>query len=57
MFWVELAIVLLAIFFGSRIGGIALGAVAGLGLAILVFAFRLSPGTLPHARGAHRAQR
>ncbi len=47
MFWIEFAIVLAAIFIGSRIGGIALGAIAGLGLAVLVFAFRLPTGALP----------
>jgi anaerobic C4-dicarboxylate transporter len=47
MFWIELAIVLFAIFLGSRIGGIGLGVIAGLGLAVLVFAFRLPAGSLP----------
>lgn len=47
MFWVELVVVLAAIYLGSRIGGVGLGVVAGLGLAILVFAFRLPAGTLP----------
>ena len=47
MFWFESLIVLGAIFLGSRIGGIALGAVAALGLAILVYGLRLPAGTLP----------
>lgn len=47
MFWFEFLIVLLAIFLGSRIGGIGLGAIAALGLAVLVFLFRLPAGTLP----------
>ena len=47
MFWIEFLIVLAAIFLGSRIGGIGLGAVAALGLAVLVFLFRLPAGTLP----------
>src|SRR5262245_47118932 len=47
MFWVEFLVVLSAIFIGSRIGGIGLGAIAALGLAVLVFAFRLPPGSLP----------
>lgn len=47
MFWVELAIVLLCIFFGARIGGVALGTIAGLGLAVLVFGFRQSAGSMP----------
>lgn len=47
MFWTELLIVLAAIFIGSRIGGIGLGAVAALGLASLVFILRLPAGALP----------
>lgn len=47
MFWLEFAIVLGAIFLGSRLGGIGLGTMAGLGLAVLVLALRLPPGELP----------
>lgn len=47
MFWVEFAIVLAAIFLGSRIGGIGLGAVAAMGMAVLVFVLRLPAGALP----------
>lgn len=47
MFWIEFLVVLAAIFLGSRIGGIGLGTVAALGMAVLVFVFRLPAGTLP----------
>lgn len=47
MFWIEFTIVLACIYFGSRIGGIALGAVAGLGMTLLVFGFRITPGAIP----------
>lgn len=47
MFFIELAIVLAAIFIGARIGGIGLGTVAALGLVILIFGFANAPGTLP----------
>ncbi len=44
---IELLIVLLALYLGSRYGSLALGAIAGLGLAILVFDHGLRPGTPP----------
>ncbi len=44
---IELFIVLLALYLGSRYGSLALGAIAGLGLAILVFDHGLKPGTPP----------
>ncbi len=47
MFWIEFALVLLCIYFGARIGGVALGTIAAIGLAILVLAFRQSPGAMP----------
>jgi anaerobic C4-dicarboxylate transporter DcuA len=47
MFWLEFAIVLSAIVLGSRLGGIGLGTIAGLGLAVLVLVLRLPPGELP----------
>ena len=47
MIWLELLLVLLCIFVGSRLGGIALGTVAGIGLAILVLVFGLPPGMPP----------
>lgn len=47
MFWLEFAIVLACIFVGARLGGVALGTVAGLGLALFVFGFRQPPGQMP----------
>ena len=43
----QLMIVLLALWVGSRYGSLALGAISGIGLAILVFGFGLKPGTPP----------
>ena len=45
--FIELLVVLLALYLGSRYGSLALGAIAGLGLAILVFDHGLKPGTPP----------
>jgi anaerobic C4-dicarboxylate transporter DcuA len=47
MIWIELLILLACILVGARIGGIALGTVAGIGLAIFVFIFALPPGGPP----------
>lgn len=44
---VELIVVLLALYVGSRFGSLALGAISGIGLAILVFGFGMKPGTPP----------
>ena len=44
---VQLLIVLGALWVGSRYGSLALGAISGIGLAILVFCFSLKPGTPP----------
>ncbi|MCQ2203552.1 MAG: anaerobic C4-dicarboxylate transporter [Bacteroidales bacterium] len=43
----ELLVVLLALYVGSRYGSLALGAISGIGLAILVFGFQLKPGNPP----------
>jgi anaerobic C4-dicarboxylate transporter DcuA len=47
MIWIELFILLACILIGARLGGIALGTVAGIGLAIFVFVFALPPGGPP----------
>jgi len=47
MIWIELAILLACILVGARIGGIALGTVAGLGLVLFVFVIGLPPGGPP----------
>ena len=44
---IQLLIVLLALYVGSRYGSIALGLMSGIGLAILVFGFELQPGSPP----------
>jgi len=41
----QLCIVLGALWVGSRYGSLALGAISGIGLALLVFGFGLKPGT------------
>ncbi len=45
--FVQLLVVLLALWVGSRYGSLALGAISGIALAILVFGFGLKPGTPP----------
>lgn len=47
MIWAEFGVVLLAILVGARVGGVGLGTVAGLGLAVLVLAFGLPPSSPP----------
>lgn len=44
---IELLIVLLALWIGARYGSLALGAISGIGLAILVFGFQLEPSNPP----------
>ncbi|MBQ7421232.1 MAG: anaerobic C4-dicarboxylate transporter [Prevotella sp.] len=44
---IQLCIVLLALWVGSRYGSLALGAISGIGLAILVFGWGMKPGTPP----------
>lgn len=46
-FWLQLLIVLAALFYGARKGGMTLGLVGGIGLVILVFGFGLAPGKVP----------
>ena len=47
MVFVELLIVLVCIIIGARLGGIGLGVMGGLGVAVLTFVFGLQPGELP----------
>lgn len=49
MIWIELLILLACIVIGARLGGIALGAMAGIGLLVFVFLFGLPPGGPPQA--------
>ncbi|MCQ2146159.1 MAG: anaerobic C4-dicarboxylate transporter [Bacteroidales bacterium] len=44
---IQLMVVLLALYVGSRYGSLALGAISGIGLAILVLGFGLKPGNPP----------
>lgn len=44
---IELLVVLLVLYVGVRYGSLALGAMSGIGLAILVFGFQMKPGTPP----------
>ncbi|MCJ2163425.1 MULTISPECIES: anaerobic C4-dicarboxylate transporter [unclassified Pseudodesulfovibrio] len=47
MFWIELLVVLAAIFIGARLGGVGLGVMGGVGLAILTFVFGVHPTAPP----------
>ena len=47
MIYIELLIVLAAIFIGARVGGIGLGIFGMMGLGVLVFGFGLKPGNPP----------
>lgn len=47
MMILELIVVLLALYVGSRYGSLALGAISGIGLAILVLCFGMRPGSAP----------
>ncbi|HMV38862.1 MAG TPA: anaerobic C4-dicarboxylate transporter [Plasticicumulans sp.] len=46
-FWLEFILVLGAILLGIRRGGVALGLIGGLGVAVLVFVFRTPPSEPP----------
>src|SRR4051794_4888239 len=47
MLYVQLIVLLAAIALGSRAGGVGLGLWGGVGLLVLVFAFRAAPGGIP----------
>jgi anaerobic C4-dicarboxylate transporter DcuB len=49
MFWTQFFLVLGAILLGIRKGGVALGLIGGLGVAVLVFLFRVAPSEPPVA--------
>lgn len=46
-FWLQLAVLLIALFYGARKGGMALGLISGIGLVVLIFGFHLKPGKPP----------
>lgn len=43
----QLAIILVCLFYGARKGGVALGLLGGIGIVIMVFVFKLPPGKPP----------
>ena len=47
MFWIELLLVLVVLFYGAKIGDVFLGLAGGLGVAILVFVFHVEPTSPP----------
>ncbi|MCT8137326.1 anaerobic C4-dicarboxylate transporter [Anaerobacillus sp. CMMVII] len=47
MIWVQFIIILVCILVGARIGGVGLGVMGGVGLAILTFGFQLQPTAPP----------
>ncbi len=47
MIWIELIIFLLIIIVGAKYGGIAMGTIAGIGLIIFVFIFKMPVGSPP----------
>lgn len=46
-FTLEIALILLCLFYGARKGGVALGLLGGIGIVVLAFAFGLPPGKPP----------
>jgi anaerobic C4-dicarboxylate transporter DcuB len=46
-FLLQLALVLVCLFYGARKGGIALGLLGGIGTVAMVYVFRLKPGAPP----------
>lgn len=47
IFTLQIALILVCLFYGARKGGVALGLLGGIGLVLLVFAFGLPPGKPP----------
>jgi anaerobic C4-dicarboxylate transporter DcuB len=47
MFWIQFAVLLLAIFIGIRVGGMGLGLIGGTGVTVFTFAFGMKPGGPP----------
>lgn len=46
-FWIQLIVVLAALFYGARKGGMGLGLIGGIGLIVLIFGFGVAPGKPP----------
>ncbi|MFP4974284.1 anaerobic C4-dicarboxylate transporter family protein [Paenibacillus sp. CN-4] len=47
MFWFELLIIFVLIFFGARVGDVFMGLLGGVGVAIFVFLFQVQPASPP----------
>lgn len=47
MFWFQFFIIIIALCFGARFGGIFMGMAGGIGLGVLVFVFNLVPSSPP----------
>lgn len=47
MLWIELLIVVMAIYLGSRLGGIGIGFAGGMGVLMLTLGCQLKPGNIP----------
>ncbi len=43
----QIAIILICLFYGARKGGVALGLLGGIGIVVLAFVFKLAPGKPP----------
>ncbi len=43
----QLAVILICLFYGARKGGVALGLLGGIGIVIMTFVFKLTPGKPP----------
>ena len=46
-FFLQIVLILVCLFYGARKGGVALGLLGGIGIVVLVFAFKLPPGKPP----------
>jgi anaerobic C4-dicarboxylate transporter DcuB len=46
-FFLQIVLILVCLFYGARKGGVALGLLGGVGVVVLVFAFKLPPGKPP----------
>lgn len=47
MFWIQFAVIIIALCFGARFGGVFMGMAGGVGLGVLVFLFHLAPSSPP----------
>lgn len=47
MFWIQLLIIIVLIYFGAKIGDVFMGLLGGVGVAIFVFIFHIQPASPP----------